>query len=307
MNWYRGLKGKIKINESLKKHTTFKLGGRADFFIIPEDVEDLKFILKQANIHNIKIRVIGAGSNILVSDDGLGEAVIALNSAYFKRVIIKGVRLEVGSGALLGRVVSSSQKKGLSGLEFLTGIPGSVGGALVMNAGIQNKNIGSLVESISVMGYDGKLKILKKKDLSFDYRGSNLGKYIILGAVLKLRKQNREKIRQMIKGCLKRRYTSQEWRLPSAGCVFKNPSTDSAGRPACLSGRRAWPAGRLIDACGLKGRRFGGAQVSLKHANFIINTGNAKAEDVLCLMDLIKKQVKKKFNITLEPEIKIWK
>ncbi|MFH0858420.1 MAG: UDP-N-acetylmuramate dehydrogenase [Candidatus Omnitrophota bacterium] len=300
MNWFKGLKGKIKINELLKKHTTFKIGGRADFFIIPKDAEDLRFVVRQARIHNIKIRIIGAGSNILVSDKGLNHAVVTLDCAYFKDIIIKGSKLETGSGALMSEAILFSQKKSLSGLEFLTGIPGSVGGSLVMNAGVQNKNIGVLVESGSVLGYDGKIKILKRRDLSFGYRRSNLGKYIILGAVLKLRKESREKILKRIKGYFKQRYISQEWKLPSAGCVFKNPSVDFADRPTS-------PAGRLIDACGLKGKGIGGAQVSFKHANFIINTGKAKAKDVLQLMELIKRQVKIKFNINLEPEIEIWK
>lgn len=250
MNWHRGLSGQIRKNESLKKHTTFKIGGRADFFISPNDARDLEFIVKQAKIHKIKIRVIGSGSNILVSDRGIDCAVIALNSGYFKKIVFKGNKLYAGAGVLISEAVLSSRKRSLSGLEFLTGIPGTVGGALVMNAGAQNKKIGDLVESVLVMDNNCRFKTLSKKALSFGYRSSNLEKYIILAVTLKLRKDSRVKILKRIKGYLKQRYTSQEWRLPSAGCVFKNPTADSAIRPAS-------PAGRLIDACGLKGKGRG--------------------------------------------------
>lgn len=293
MNWYRGLSGQIRKNESLKKHTTFKIGGRADFFISPDDARDLEFIVRQAKINKIKIRVIGSGSNILVSDRGIDCAVIVLNSGYFKKIVFKGNRLYAGAGVLLSEAILSSGKRGLSGLEFLTGIPGTMGGALVMNAGARNKKIGDLVESVLVMDNKCRFKTLSKKAVSFGYRKSSLKNYIVLGANLKLRKAAPDKVSQRIREYLKRRYLSQEYRAPSAGCIFKNPAADSAGR--------------LIDACGLKGKRSGGAQVSLKHANFIINNGKAKAKDVLRLMALIKKQVKRKFNINLEPEIKIWK
>ncbi|MFH1398141.1 MAG: UDP-N-acetylmuramate dehydrogenase [Candidatus Omnitrophota bacterium] len=293
MNWPKGLAGEIRKSESLKKHTTFKIGGRANFFISPNNERDLEYIVKQAKINKIKIRVIGSGSNILVSDKGVDCAVIALNSSYFKKIVFKGNKLYVGAGALLGRIVLSSRKKNLSGLEFLTGIPGTVGGALVMNAGAQNKKIGDLVESILVMDTNCRLKTLGKEALSFGYRKSSLKNYIVLGVTLKLLKAAPDKIARRIREYLKYRNFSQEYRAPSAGCIFKNPIADSAGR--------------LIDACGLKGKKSGGAQVSLKHANFIINTGKAKAKDVERLMEMIKKQVKKKFNINLEPEIKIWK
>ncbi len=293
MNWHKGLAGEIRKNEALKKHTTFKIGGRADFFISPKNARDLQFIVRQAKINKIKIRVIGSGSNILVSDGGIDCAVIALNSGYFKKIVFRGNKLYAGAGALLNWVVLSSRKRSLGGIEFLTGIPGTVGGALVMNAGAQNQSIAKLVEKVQVMDYNGRLKTLRKREIKFGYRKSNLGKYIVLKAVLNLDKLDSNQIKNRIKGYLTYRKETQDYARPSAGCIFKNPPLDSAGK--------------LIDACGLKGKKLGGAQVSLKHANFIINTGKAKTKDVERLMEMIKKRVKKKFNINLEPEIKIWK
>ena len=294
MNWWRNLKGRIRLAEPLKNHTTFKIGGPAKFFIEPQDPNDLRLLLSLVKRYNLSLLVIGRGSNLLISDKGINGVVLRLNAPWFNKLSYKDNYLEAGSGALLSRVVLFAKGHGLSGAEFLVGIPGTVGGALAMNAGIaqDNRSIAELVESVTVMDYRGNRKILNKKDIRFGYRTSSLSKYIILSALIKLNRKNKEQINDKIKAYLKYRKLTQDLSKPSAGCIFRNPTGNSAGR--------------LIDLCGLKGKRIGDAGVSLKHANFILNLGKGSARDVCKLMDLIRKKVNNKFNINLTPEIKIW-
>lgn len=289
---FNGIKGKIKLNEPLKRHTTFKIGGRAKFFIEPKDIDDLKLLLNLVKRNKIPIFIIGRGSNILIGDKGIDGVVLRLSSRCFKSFTIEKIRLEAGSGVMLSQLLKAAQNYDLSGLEFLTGIPGTVGGALAMNAGTRWKNIGDLVENVTVMDYNGNIKTLDKKDIKFSYRTANLSKYIILSVSIKVFRENKEQIKERIEKYLDYRKVAQDLSKASAGCIFKNPS--------------GYSAGRLIDLCGFKGKRTGDACVSKRHANFILNKGSAKANDVLKLMDLIKKEVKNKFNITLESEIKIW-
>ncbi len=292
MNWWKDLKIKIKFQELMKDHSTFKIGGPAKYYLEPRDTQQLKLLLKSVNRDKIPILVIGAGSNILVGDNGIKALVLRLNSPFFRRISLHNHRLSVACGVSLNQIVRVSQRKGLSGLEFLSGIPGTLGGALAMNAGIPERNIGDLVENVRVMDYQGKIKTLNKEEIKFGYRTSNLSKYIILNAQLKLVKKDKQEIKNRIKKYLNRRKSTQDLSSVSAGCIFKNPKGNQAGR--------------LIDLCGLKGKTIGDACISRIHANFILNLGNATARDVLRLMDLAKREVKKKFNITLEPEIKIW-
>jgi len=292
MNWQKSLKGKVKTQESLKRHTTFKIGGPAKIFFEPRDIEGLRSALNLSKKNRIPILVIGAGSNILVSGNGLEAIVLRLNAPGFKKIIFKHNRLEAGSGAFLSQIVRKAGELGLSGAESLWGIPGTVGGALIMNAGVRGEDIADLVEDVRVMDYNGNIKILNKSDIKFGYRKSDLAKYIILSATLNLVKCDKKKVKARITKYLAYRRDTQDLSLPSAGCVFKNPKGHSAGR--------------LIDLCGLKGKRVGNACISFKHANFIVNLGNARAKDVLKLMALAKREVRRKFNIDLEPEIKIW-
>lgn len=292
MNWWQDLKTKIKFQEPMQGHTTFKIGGPAEYYAEPKDTRQLKLLLKSANRYNIPILVIGAGSNILVNDNGLKGIVLRLNSPAFKKVSLGHNRLSVASGVSLSRLLKIARQQGLAGLEFLAGIPGTVGGALAMNAGIPKKNIGDLVEAASVMDYRGKIRTFPKEKIKFGYRTSNLSKYIILNARLKLIKEDKREIKNRIKEYLGYRRKTQGKSRASAGCVFKN--------------YKGLSAGKIIDLCGLKGKRVRGASISGRHANFILNLGHAQARDVLRLMALVKKEVKKKFNITLEPEIKIW-
>jgi len=277
----------------MKEHTFFKIGGPAKYFVEPKDGPELKSLLSSIKRYNMPLLVIGGGSNILVNDKGLRAIVLCLNSPIFKKISFQGNHVFVASGASLSQVLRLAQKQGLSGLEFLSGIPGRVGGALAMNAGIPEKNIGDLVEEVSVIDYNGNIKNLNKKEIKFGYRTSNFSKYIILSARLRLIKKDKQEIKNRIKRYLNHRKLTQDLSWSSAGCIFKNPKGVSAGK--------------LIDLCGLKGKRIGGACISRIHANFILNLGHARARDVLKLMDLAKKEVKKKFNVSLEPEIKIWK
>jgi UDP-N-acetylmuramate dehydrogenase len=293
MSWRKNLKGKITLGEPLKKHTTFKIGGPARFFIEPYDVADLKLLLASARKYKIPVLIIGQGSNILASDKGVRAIVLKFGSAFFRRISIRDNCLEAGCGITLSQLIKSAQQHDLSGVEFLAGIPGTLGGALAMNAGAWGRNIGDLMQKATVMDYRGNIRTITKREIRFGYRKSGLSKYIILSATMKLIRKNKKEIRGNINKYLERRQNTQDASLPNAGCIFKNPQRISAGR--------------LIDLCGLKGKRVGGAVVSLRHANFILNYKQAYARDVIKLMALIKKRVKQKFNISLEPEIKIWK
>ncbi|MFA5287018.1 MAG: UDP-N-acetylmuramate dehydrogenase [Candidatus Omnitrophota bacterium] len=290
MNWQKSLK--VKRNQLLKNKTTFKIGGRADFFSEPKGPKELSLVVGRAKENNLPVFVIGAGSNLLISDEGVRGLVIKLNSVYFNNISLKGNCIEAGSGVMLSKLIQFAKSKSLSGFEFLAGIPGTLGGALAMNAGCWGKSIGDLVREVEVLDYAGNIKIIKGKEIKFAYRKTNLGNYIILSAVLKLKKSSREAIVRNVKEYILKRKNTQDLTFPNAGCIFKNPQSLSAGR--------------LIDLCGLKGKGIGSAFVSDKHANFILNKGNAKSEDALRLMRLIKARVRNRFRVNLEPEIKIW-
>ncbi|MFY9402459.1 MAG: UDP-N-acetylmuramate dehydrogenase [Candidatus Omnitrophota bacterium] len=289
MNWQRGLK--VKSNYPLKNRTTFKIGGPAEYFCVPKDLSTLKRLIIQAKKNKVPYFIIGAGSNLLISDRGVKGLVILLNSAYFKKIKVKREFIEAQAGASLSSIIKFALDRSLSGLEFLSGVPATLGGAIAMNAGCWGKEISGLVDEVRVMDSFGKVKRLKKKMIKFGYRRSGLKKYIILGARLKLSQDKKEKIRQNIKECLLKRYKAQGRVFYSAGSIFKNPKGDYAAR--------------LIERCGLKGKESGGAIVSRKHANFILNKGNAKADDVLRLIKLIRAKVRKKFGVDLKPEIHI--
>ncbi|TRZ96389.1 UDP-N-acetylmuramate dehydrogenase [bacterium] len=294
MNWWKDLKGKVRQGELLKRHTTFKIGGPAKLFIEPLDRDDLKSLLTLKKRYKIPLLLIGAGSNILVSSKVINAVVVRLSSPFFKKISFCGNILEAGSGTLLRDAILAAARRGLSGGEFLAGIPGTLGGALVMNAGMGNSDfsIGDLVESIEAMDYHGKVIRLTKKDIKFGYRCSNLTKYIILSVRLRLARRTKRQAMGKIKEYWLCRRLVQDLSSPNAGCIFKNPP--------------GYSAGRLIDSCGLKGRKAGGARISLKHANFILNDHQADSADVLRLMQLVGKQVKAKFKVNLEPEIKVW-
>jgi len=293
MLWPKSLSKKIKTEINLAGYTSFKIGGRAKYFFEPKGLKSLQQALVSAGQAGVRVFILGAGSNLLVSQAGVDGLVIKLNSADFAKCRCQGSCIRAGAGIKLNKLILFSREKKLSGLEFLAGIPGTLGGALIGNAGAWGKSIGALVKEAGVLDGRGKLKLLKGRQLKFAYRKSNLDKYIIIWARLKLTPAPKKLIAAGINAFLLRRKQSQGDKFPNAGCIFKNPGRN--------------PASRLIDNCGLKGKARGKAVISRSHANFILNTGRAKSSDVLSLMGLVQKKVKEKFKIKLEPEIKIWK
>ncbi len=293
MIWPKNLSKKVKHNVNLAGLTSFKIGGPARYFFAPADVTELSQALSCAQKAGLHIFVLGSGSNILISDQGVQGLVIKLNRQGFKKICHQGSCIIAGSGLKLSQLVSYADSQALGGVEFLAGIPGSVGGSVIGNAGAWGYAIGSLVKQLGVMDGCGRIRVLSAKQLKFGYRQSNLSKYIIIWVKLKLFSADKQTIARQIKKYLTIRKTAQNYRLPSAGCIFKNPPEDSAGG--------------LIDQCGLKGKVKGRAVICSKHANFILNTGGARFRDVLALMDLMRRKVKVKFKVNLEPEIKIWK
>jgi len=273
-------------NESLKKHTTFKIGGTADYFCVPRGVEELQEAIEFAEEHDLEIAVMGGGSNLLVLDRGFRGLVIKL-AGGMNGIRIDGSTVRVGAGAMLSRLTN------LGGLEFLAGIPGTVGGAVVMNAGAWGKEIAPYVKEVVVIGRKGRKKNLSRKELGLKYRGSRLqkGKWIVAEVLLKLNKRDNNKIKEEIKNYLAARKIAQPLGIPNCGSVFRNPPGKFAGK--------------LIENAGCKGMRYGDAQVSEKHANFIVNLGDAKARDVIRLITAVQKAVKSRFHIALEPELKI--
>jgi UDP-N-acetylmuramate dehydrogenase len=280
----------VKFKELLAKHTSLRIGGPAEYFVEVANRNELANLLKIAKKYNSKVFLLGAGTNVLVKDRGIKGIVIRL-LGDFRKIQFKNRSVFVGAGVGLFQLLKISAEHNLEGIEFLAGIPGTVGGALVMNAGNPKEGIGNLVDSVKIMKPNGKIQIFKKKDLHFSYRRSNFPKgSLILSCWLRLKKSKKETIIKVIKERLKERWGKQP-RGYSAGSVFKNPPDDYAGR--------------LIEKAGLKGVKYGDAYISEKHANFILNRGKAKAKDVLYLIRKIKNTVKNKFGVDLELEIKI--
>jgi len=293
MSIFSGLERIVEEKHPLSKHTWYGLGGPADYFIKPETIEQLQEVIKRCNENNIPMYVLGFGSNLLVSDEGLRAAVIKLESEQFSQIQYQGNYIIAGAGAELGKLVRDCVQKGLSGLEALTGIPGSIGGAVRMNAGGNFGDIGAAVESVILMDKNGKVFEKKKPELVFDYRRTNIAAKFILSAKLQLAKADPEQIMRTVKEIWILKKNSQPLNTLNSGCIFKNPPGVAAGA--------------LIDRAGLKGKRVGGAVVSEKHANFIVAQKGCKSKDVLDLIDIIRKTVKEKFDVELELEIEVWK
>ena len=293
----RIVKGKIKAGEPLSAHTSFRIGGRAAVWFEPEDANDLSRALTFVKEERLPFFVIGNGSNILAKDRGFNGMLINLGSRYFKNIKFNGAAIRVGAGFSLPKLITLCCHKGLAGLESLVGIPGTLGGAIYMNAGGWTnpifRNIGETVASLKVMDTDGNIKILGRGSLKFGYRRSNLENCIILEANIRLRKSDRDALISSSSHFLKMKREKQALDAPSAGCVFKNPPDVQ------------FTCGQMIDTLGLKGKRIGGAEVSARHANFIINRGGATCKDVLDLAELVKKRVKENYEIDLEFEVKV--
>ena len=293
MSIFSGLEEIVETDYPLAKSTWYGLGGPADYFIRPTTLEQLKEVVVRCNENNILIYVMGFGSNLLISDEGLRGAVIKLEDHQFARTEFDGEQLTAWAGANLGELVLACVKKGLSGIEALTGIPGSVGGAVKMNAGGSFGDIGSAVEAVTLMDRQGNVFEKNKPELMFDYRGTNITADFILNAQLKLNTADAEQIMRTVKEIWIYKKNNQPLNTRNSGCIFKNP--------------RGISAGAMIDKAGLKGSRSGAAVVSEKHANFIIAEKGCKSSDVHKLIDEIKRKVKEQFDIELELEIEIWK
>jgi UDP-N-acetylmuramate dehydrogenase len=292
MDTFCGLEGIVETNYPLAKQTWYGLGGPADYFIRPKTIEQLKKVVQRCNENGIRIYVMGFGSNLLINDDGLRGAVIKLEAEPFTHVEFKGQEVTAWAGAELSKLVLTCVEKGLSGVEALTGIPGSTGGAVRMNAGGNFGDFGAVVETVTLMDKAGNVFEKNKPELVFDYRQTNITAKFILNARLKLNAADPEQIMRTVKEVWIYKKNSQPLKTKNAGCVFKNP--------------RGVSAGALIDRAGLKGLQIGGAVVSDKHANFIIAENGCTSRDVMKLIEAVKQKVKEQFDVELELEIEIW-
>ena len=284
-------KDKIFTNEPMSKYTSFKIGGPAEIFVKINNVEELKLIIKISKQAEVPITVVGNGSNLLVSDDGIRGIVLKIE--FDKIEIEESGKLKVGSGVKLAFLAQKCLKEKLEGFEFASGIPGTIGGAIRMNAGAHGSEMKDIVKKITCMTRDGKIQVISNEEAKFEYRNSIFSQndYIILEAEIQLRKGNPEEIRSKMDEYATYRKEKQPIEYPSAGSTFKRGND--------------FITAKLIDECGLKGYQIGGAQVSEKHAGFIINKGNATAEDVKQLMKYVEEQVYNKFGKKIEPEIEI--
>lgn len=281
--------GQVLQNVNIKEYTTYKAGGLATGLVISKNVESLIDLLKFLRKNNIKHKVLGRGSNLIFNDSGYEGILIKLDN--FNNLDIKGNEITVGAGYPLIKLATRLSRMGYTGLEFATGIPGTVGGAVFMNAGAYKSDMGYIVKSVKVLTPDYHIKEMTNYDMGFHYRTSFLQKnpeYVCIETTIILKKGNQDEIMQLIEDRRKRRVESQPLEYPSAGSVFRNPEGDYAGR--------------LIEEIGYKGHRIGDAEVSVKHANFIINVGNAKGEDIKKLILEIKSKVKEKYDIDLKIE-----
>lgn len=282
----------IKVDEPMKKHISFKVGGPADFLVKPKTEEELRNVIEFAKKENVPFIVIGNGSNLLVKDGGIRGIVIEL-SDNFNNYEIDGNIIKAQSGALLAIIGRNAMKNSLTGFEFAAGIPGTLGGALAMNAGAYGGEMKQVVKTVRLMDRDGNIFELSNEEMKFEYRRSLLTTkdYIVLSAVIELQPGNVEEIKEIMADYSNRRSTKQPLNFPSAGSTFKRPEGHFAAK--------------LIDDCGLRGLNLRGAQVSDKHCGFVINSGGAAAKDILDLMFIVKSTVNAKFGIMLEEEVKI--
>lgn len=281
--------GKFVEDASLKKFTTYKVGGIAQAVVYPKDTTQLINLLKLLKTKKIKYKILGNGSNLLFSDKKYDGILIKLDE--FNKLELNGTNITVGAGYSLMKLAAFATRKSLAGLEFASGIPGTIGGAVFMNAGAYKSDMGYIVKTVKVLTPDFRIITMTNSELKFHYRNSFLQQnpdFICLEATLSLKKGQKEKLLEVNKDRKQRRLREQPLEYPSAGSVFRNPEGMSSGK--------------LIDDLGLKGLSKGDAQISEKHANFIINRGNAKASDIKELMEFTKNLVKEKYNVDLKIE-----
>ena len=285
------IRGEVRFKEPLSFHTSLRIGGPADFFIVPQDVEDIRLALAFADKEGLPVEVIGGGNNLLVRDRGIRGVVLRLEGCL-GRAEFNGEEAVAGAGVSLSALIREAAALNLGGVECLVGIPATIGGAVAMNAGTPDGWIGDFVSAVYFLHADGTLGEFKPGPGAFGYRlfAAPPGA-VLVGARLRLHRRPQAEIQKDIKQRLKQKKATQPLALASAGCVWKNPPGDAAGR--------------LVEKVGLKGKRLNGAEISAKHANFIVNRGGAMAADILALMDMTRERVQHQFDITLEPEIRI--
>jgi UDP-N-acetylmuramate dehydrogenase len=298
--WLHKIKGRVLQEELLASHTSIQIGGPADVLIFPEDTRDIQTILKSRG--KIPVYILGEGSNLLVSDRGIRGIVISLKECFkeIKRPLFfkkedekRRAVIKVGAGAKMSYLAKHAARFSLKGIERLVGIPGSLGGAIIMNAGAEGTEIGLVLRSVTRITRNGEIETLKREDLSFQYRKTIFPGEpgIIIEAEIELEEGDRSEIMSTMERHLSRRAQTQPLTIPNSGSIFKNPEVDAAGR--------------IIESIGLKGYSIGKAGVSIRHANFIVNKGGATAKDVTQLIKHIQKEVKEKANIDLQTEIVI--
>ena len=290
-----GSSGELFVNEPMKGHTTLRIGGPADLYVIPGNLVSMRSLMITLKDEHIPVMPLGGGSNVVISDEGVEGAVIATQSFHHIELIEDHgdeVRLFAEAGTPLQRLVNFCKGKGLKGIEGLAGIPGSVGGAIIGNSGSFGYEIGRVVESVTVIGREGKILNLEGKSLSFAYRSSGIpDNTVVLSAIMRLKTDDPHDVAKRVEGFLQEKLHTQPISQWSAGCVFKNPPHA--------------PAGKLMDEAGCKGMTRGDIEVSTLHANFFVNRGNGRASDFLALMDEVREKVLKSSGIELEPEIRI--
>lgn len=288
-------KDNIYLNEPMSKHTSFKIGGNADFFVKVENNKELKSLIDMSKINNIPLTIIGNGSNILVKDNGIRGIVAKIDIKKIEIVENENdIIVILGAGELLGKIAQILLKNSIEGFEFASGIPGTVGGAVKMNAGAYGGEFKDIIKEVTYMDLNGNINILTNEQCGFSYRYSIFSdndNYIVLEAKFILKKGNYDEIKEKMDEYAKSRREKQPITMPSAGSTFKRGED--------------FITAKLIDECGLKGYSIGGAEVSNLHAGFVVNKGNATAEDVINLIEYIKKQVYEKFEKKIELEIQI--
>lgn len=289
---FRQISPHLLTNEMMSKHTTFKIGGPADMFVSVRSVEEIKALAELAAETKTPFTVIGNGSNLLVGDKGIRGLVIQIGRD-FSDVSVEGNIITAQAGVLMSKLASEALKAGLTGFETLSGIPGTLGGGIFMNAGAYGGEIKNVIKNVTYMDKDGKIKTISNEECDFSYRHSIFtdGDKYILTAQIELQKGNKEEISAAMEDYNKRRREKQPLSMPSAGSTFKRPE--------------GYFAGKLIEDSNLKGYSVGGAMISELHAGFVVNTGNATAADVMRLICDVQKTVKEKFGVELEPEVKL--
>ncbi|MFH0771889.1 MAG: UDP-N-acetylmuramate dehydrogenase [Candidatus Omnitrophota bacterium] len=285
------IRGEVRFDEPMSRHTTFKIGGPADVWIAPRDKEDLLSVLRFAKENLVNVFVFGGGSNVLVADKGIRGFTISLSGPAFRYAEFNDCKVRVGCGMRLAEFILEAADRDLGGCEFLAGVPGTIGGALVMNAGGALTSVGDFVCEATVIKDLTAINLTKER-LNFSYRDSALKEFILIEAVLNMARRNKDDIIRQLRENLLRKNESQDLAYPSAGCIFTNHSPQLS-------------SGKLIELSGFKGASAGSAVVSERHANFIVNRGGAKACDVLTLINEIQKKVFKEHGIMLKLEVKL--